>query len=73
MLTDVRDLAEFMRRAARNATSAIRHPLQALAGRGIDPGSGMRGNVPDPHLTDFILLYVLLYGAFGAASPFLPA
>ena len=25
------------------------------------------------HLTDFVVLYVLLYGAFGAASPFLPA
>src|SRR6185295_10472627 len=24
-------------------------------------------------VTDFILLYALLYGAFGAASPFLPA
>jgi MFS transporter, PPP family, 3-phenylpropionic acid transporter len=34
----------------------------------------MRGNLSaQSHLTDFVLLYVLLYGASGAASPFLPA
>ena len=34
----------------------------------------MRGDfTARSHLTDFVVLYVLLYGAFGAASPFLPA
>jgi MFS transporter, PPP family, 3-phenylpropionic acid transporter len=33
---------------------------------------GARGTSPSP-VADFILLYALLYGAFGAASPFLPA
>jgi hypothetical protein len=34
----------------------------------------MRGDfTARSHLTDFAVLYVLLYGAFGAASPFLPA